>query len=262
MNTTVTCKDKTKRVVKDGDFINAFYIQYSKTRNWYSKRVSVEEYHLIGRFSKNEWRKIKVNRFINFLMVIGPWFALFMAVLSIVLASTIFSNNGLFLGLSITVGCVLLVVGIVEIVLTYGEKYGTFLTQILTKIDRTPKNLTSEVFVGGFVSVGRFVFENHVKSISDKDFVELVQKFAEWNEAKEVHRKMDEMIEPRYTYEDKNMYEFLNEKRKALSAKVSENSAEANLFAKNLKDGVQNARMLNVLQEADNILATDKNLAA
>lgn len=255
MNRTVTCKDKTKRVVKDGDFINAFYIQYSTTRQSYPKKVSVKEYHLIGRFSENEWRKIKVNRFINFLMVIGPWVALFMAALSIVSAVTIFSNNGLFLGVSIVIGSVLLVVSIAELIITHGEKCGTFLTQILTKIDRTPKKLTSEMFVGDFVSVDKYTFENHVKNISDKDFVELVQKFAEWNKAKEVHRKMEEMIEPRYAYEDKNIYDFLNEKRKALSAKVSENTAEANVFAKNLKDGAQNAKMLNVLQEADNILA-------
>lgn len=257
MNRTVTCKDKTKRVVKDGNFINAFYIQYSKTRHSsYPKKVSVKEYHLIGRFSKNEWRKIKINRFINFLMVIGPWVALFMAVLSFVSAVTISSSNGLFLGLSTVIGCVFLVVCIAELVITYGENYGTFLTQILTKIDRTPKKLTSEVFVGDFVSVDKYTFENHVKNISDKDFVKLVQKFAEWNKAKEVHRKMNEMIEPRYTYEDEDIYDFLNEKRKALSAKVSENTAEANVFAKNLKDGAQNAKVLNVLQEADNILAS------
>lgn len=255
MNRTVTCKDKTKRVVKDGDFINAFYIQYSKTRHNYPKKVSVKEYHLIGRFSKNEWRKIKVNRFINFLMTIGPWVALFMAALSIVSAATIFSHNGLFLRLSITIGLVFIVVCVVELVIAYAENYGTFLTQILTKIDRTPKKLTSEIFIGNFVSVNKYTFENHVKNISDKDFVELVQKFVQWNEAEEVLRKMDEMIEPRYTYEDKNIYDFLDEKRKALSAKVSENTAEANVFAKNLKDGAQNAKMLNVLQEADNILA-------
>lgn len=262
MNKTVTRKVKTKRVVKDGDFINAFYIQYSKTRRKYPRDTSVKTDYLVGRFSKNEWRKIKVNRFINFLMTIGPWVALFMAALSIVSAVTIFSNNGLFLGFSIAIGFLLLVMCVAEFAVTYAENHGTFLTQILAKTNRTPGVLISEVLVGGFVSVDRSVFENHLKNVSDKDFVEIVQKFAEWNETREVYRKMDKMIKPRYAYEDENIYDFLNDKRKALFTKVSENTDEAKVFAKGLEDGVYDTRMLNVLQEADNILATDKNLAA
>lgn len=252
-------KTKVVKSVKEDGCINAFYTETTKSKPYsYSKHIETETKHFVGRFSQSDWRKLKVNRVLDFATGYSPWVMLFLSLfigaLGIALIATYYSVI-----ISIT-GLLFCVAGLLGSFVTtadfmQAEFNGSMVRSFIERVGWEPKRLASEVKVDKFVRVDGKTLVKHMSKVSQTEFLEIVQSFVKWDKAEKAYRKLDDTIGYRYEYDDKKLYDFLSEKRRELGEKISKNKAEAKELEKALSGDFRDRKLVMALQEAENAIA-------
>lgn len=243
---------KIHRIVRDKGNINALYSGVIKRSGYYS---TTYERDYIGSFSKSEWSKIRLRRVNYFFVKNLFWLAWLIGVGLVVSAFTIFANSTFF-------GVVSMLLGIIGVIFGIGDLMGRdvdneFIGEnILKKLKLTPTPPAAEVLVRDFLRIDEKTLVKYLKSLPKKDFVEVTEQFAKWNKARSAYIQLDEQIGYKHNYEDDELLDFVNSKKKALYAKVRDNEVEANALSKEIRKNAHHATLIKALQETEEILAS------
>lgn len=253
-------KTRVVKSVKEDGCINAFYTETTRSKPYsYSKGVETETEHFVGRFSPRDWRKIQVNRVLDFVAGYSPWamllLSLFVGALGIALMVTFYDS--IIIGL---MGLLFCTAGLVGLCVTAFDFVGaefdeSMMRSFFTRVGWEPKRLASELEVAEFVRVDGKTLVKHMSKVSQAEFLEIVESFVKWDKAEKAYRKLDDTIGYRYEYDDEKLYDFLSEKRRDLGEKISRNRAEAREFEKDLGEDFRDRNLLTALQEADKAIA-------
>lgn len=253
-------KTKVVKSVKEDGYINAFYTETTKSKPYsYSKHIETETKHFVGRFSQSDWRKLTVNRVLDFAAGYSPWVVLFLSLFIGALGVTLMSTFYYSVIISIT-GLLFCVAGLLGSFITtadfmQAEFDGSMVRSFIKRVGWEPKRLASEVKVDKFVRVDDKTLVNHMSKVSQTEFLEIVQSFVKWEKAEKAYRKLDDTIGYRYEYDDKKLYDFLSEKRRELGEKISKNKAEAKELEKALGEDFRDRKLVMALREAENAIA-------
>ena len=258
----MTTKRKTKVVksVKEDGCINAFYTETTRSKPYsYSKHIETDTKYFVGRFSQRDWRKLTVNRVLDFAAGYSPWVVLFLSLfigaLGVTLMSTFYYS--VIIGLT---GLLFCIAGLVGLFITTADFMQadfdeSMMRSFIERVGWKPKRLASEVKVDKFVRVDGKTLVNHMSKVSQTEFLEIVQSFVKWDKAEKAYRKLDDTIGYSYEYDDKKLYDFMSEKRRELGEKISKNKAEAKELEKALGEDFRDRSLVMALQEAENAIA-------
>lgn len=253
-------KTKIVRSVKEGDFVNAAYTETTKSQRYsFSRHLDIETQHFVGQFSKAEWRRIKTNRILDFISGYSPWVMLVLAILGMtvgIATMAIFHDSFLVGG----IGFLILLAGFGTAFLAVGDFMGSefnesMLRNFIERIGCEPTRLNAEVTVKDFVKVNGETFANHMRKVSEEEFLNIVQSFVKWDKAEQAYDELNDTIGYRYEYDDVKLYDFTNEKRQELRDKISANKSEAKELEKSFGKDTRSVKLVKALQKADSAIA-------
>ena len=253
-------KTKIVRSVKEGDFVNASYAETTKSKRYsFSRHIDIETQHFVGQFSKAEWRRIKTNRILDFISGYSPWVMWVLAILgtTVGIATMAISHDSLLVG---GIGFLILLAGFGTAFLAVGDFMGSefnesMLGNFIKRIGCEPTRLNAEVTVKDFVKVNGETFANHMRKVSEEEFLNIVQSFVKWDKAEQAYNELSDTIGYRHEYDDVKLYDFTNEKRQELWDKISANKSEAKELEKSFGKDTRSVKLLKALQKADNAIA-------
>lgn len=243
---------KIHRMVKGKNSIQAIYTGVIKEQYLLSTEKVEKPY--IGDFSYAEWRKIAFRRALYFAVKHMIWIAPILAIVSLTAAFTVFYNSVFFGLLSCGLFFVLLFVTIAELgVRLGGEVLGEI---ILEKLGLFSSPVDSEILVSKFVNVKKDAFIDHLKNVSQEEFVSIVKSFDRWKNEKDAYSELDSTVGYRSDYTDKDLYDFVDAKRGQMYKKVSANETEAWELSNRIKENKHHSKLVQALQKTDEILAS------
>ena len=254
------CKTKFVKSVEQDGYINAFYTETIRSKPYsYSDYIRTDTQLFVGRFSKSDWRKIKVNNVLDFIAGYSPWCMLLLTILSGALGivmMTIFYNSSI---ISL-MGFLFILAGVVGILLTFidftfVEFDDSMLRKFIERIGCEPVRLNAEINTKNHVNANNESFVKHMRKVSEEEFLNIVQSFVKWDKAEQAYNELSDTIGYRHEYDDVKLYDFMNEKRQELQEKINKNKAEAKEFEKALGKDTRSAKLVKALQEADNAIA-------
>lgn len=256
------CKTKVVKSIKEEDYINAFYTETTRSKPYsYSDYIRTDTQLFVGRFSKSDWRKIKVNNVLDFIAGYSPW-CMFLLTLSTgalgIVMMTMFYNSFI---ISL-MGFLFILAGFVGILLTFidfafADFDDSMLRKFIERIGCEPVRLNAEINTKNHVNANNESFVKHMRKVSEEEFLNIVESFVKWDEAKKAYDELNDTIGYRHEYDDVKLYDFMNEKRQELQKKINKNKAEAEEFEKVLdKDkDTHSAKLVQALQKADKAIA-------